>query len=217
MRARLRWAEPRSHRQASRTGCRQRPSHGSTVDDARPRRRRRKRHEAMLRHGSAARTIGPRLARRGPMAIKAAANRDIFGETCAEQEYADLQVKSALRALPLAVLKSWCLEFESGSGSCRRLPSVAPPRPRRESAPVRVPASPRAPAVNIGAIPGTSRAGEGRHGRLRRDWYPSVVPIGVTVIERTGNSNKKPRFREASDDGSDGTRTRDLRRDRPAL
>jgi hypothetical protein len=44
-----------------------------------------------------------------------------------------------------------------------------------------------------------------------------VVPICLKVIESTSDPVKKPRYHKAFEDGSDGTRTRDLRRDRPAL
>src|SRR3954454_4845753 len=104
---------------------------------------------------------------------------------------------------------------------------AAPPphRPRRVCGPRRRTDSgawgnePRQPRPR----PGTPPLGAG--GEL-----PGVAPgeIGPLAPVETGTRRrhgdgapgrptKKPRYREASEDGSDGTRTRDLRRDRPAL
>ena len=48
-------------------------------------------------------------------------------------------------------------------------------------------------------------------------WYPRVVPMSLIRDPVDESTNEKPRRSGASKDGSDGTRTRDLRRDRPAL
>ena len=48
-------------------------------------------------------------------------------------------------------------------------------------------------------------------------WYPRVVPMTLIRDPVDESTNEKPRRSGASKDGSDGTRTRDLRRDRPAL
>jgi hypothetical protein len=48
-------------------------------------------------------------------------------------------------------------------------------------------------------------------------WYPRVVPMGPIRDPADVPGKEKPRRNGASMDGSDGTRTRDLRRDRPAL
>jgi hypothetical protein len=48
-------------------------------------------------------------------------------------------------------------------------------------------------------------------------WYPPVVPMESFKGLNDEPTKEKPRRNGASMDGSDGTRTRDLRRDRPAL
>jgi hypothetical protein len=59
----------------------------------------------------------------------------------------------------------------------------------------------------------TNRPG-GRTRQTRAIWYSQVVPAPISTVSRGRPAAKKARTTRS---GSDGTRTRDLRRDRPAL
>jgi len=53
--------------------------------------------------------------------------------------------------------------------------------------------------------------------RIDRSWYPNVVPISTTLVDNERHAQQKPRYREAFEDGSDGTRTRERPRTIPSF